>query len=73
MGADVLERPDTVTTTGDGDHDKFSHYVTKNDLAAATFDGKVIHALCGKQWRPDSDPDRYPLCPRCKEVFDALR
>jgi Protein of unknown function (DUF3039) len=30
-------------------------------------------ALCGKKWIPNRDPDRYPVCPTCKEIYDALK
>jgi uncharacterized C2H2 Zn-finger protein len=30
-------------------------------------------ALCGKFWVPDRNPDRYPICPRCKDLFAEKR
>jgi hypothetical protein len=30
--------------------------------------GTPVEALCGYTWVPSRNPDRYPLCPRCKEI-----
>ena len=34
--------------------------------------GKAVRALCGKKWVPSRDPEKYPICPTCKEIFDSL-
>ncbi len=59
-------RPDP--TTGDGDHDRFAHYVSKRELDKARRKGAAVTALCGKRWKPDGDPSRYPMCPTCAEI-----
>jgi hypothetical protein len=51
----------------DGDHDRFAHIVKKNQLTDAMIYGKEIMALCGKKWVPSRDPDRFPVCPDCRE------
>lgn len=56
----------------DGDHERFSHYVKKEDILASAMTGKPVRALCGKVWVPSRDPDRFPTCPQCKEIFDSL-
>lgn len=53
---------------GDGEHDRFAHYVNKRDLARARRRGTAVTALCGKRWKPDGDPSRYPMCPTCAEI-----
>ena len=67
--APVVE-PDTrqETSTGDGDHDRFAHYVSRKDLERSRSTGKPVTALCGKRWKPDADPSRYPMCPTCAEL-----
>lgn len=62
--------PDTRAdpTTGDGDHDRFAHYVSKRELERARKKGVAVTALCGKRWKPDGDPSRYPMCPTCAEI-----
>ena len=56
-----------------GAHDRFSHYARKVDIVESTVTGRPIVALCGKVWVPNRDPDRYPVCPRCKELFEQKR
>jgi hypothetical protein len=34
--------------------------------------GEEVTALCGKRWVPSRDPQRFPVCPTCKEVLDTL-
>ena len=41
------------------------------DIARALVTGEAITALCGKRWVPSRDPERYPICPTCKEIFAA--
>lgn len=72
MSADLLEKPDTVTTDS-GDHDLFSHYARKTDIEKSMFEGVEIVALCGKMWRPSRDFTKYPVCPECKEAYLALQ
>jgi hypothetical protein len=68
---DTRTRPDVEEQLDDGDHDRFSHYVRKSDLMKAYVDGESIIALCGKRWIPTRDPERYPVCPTCKEIRSA--
>lgn len=65
------EQPDTATrpSTGDGDHDRFAHYVPKHELTKALVEGTPVRALCGKVWVPSRDPERYPVCPTCEELL----
>lgn len=65
-------RPDTRPSTGDGDHDRFAHYVDKNESTRAYIEGTPVRALCGKVWVPTRDPSRYPVCPTCQEIVDAV-
>ncbi len=70
----LLDRPTDVRTDrgdGDGDHDRFSHYVPKAEIARAMVTGEPCIALCGKKWTPSRDPERYPVCPTCKEIYQA--
>lgn len=67
-------RPEQPTTTprpstDEGDHDRFAHYVPKDKLTQALVEGTPVRALCGKVWVPSRDPDRYPVCPTCKELL----
>jgi hypothetical protein len=63
---DTEER--TTPSTGDGDHDRFTHYVARRELERYRRTGRPVTALCGKRWRPDGDPSRYPMCATCSEI-----
>ena len=65
-------RTDVTPSTDDGDHDRYAHIVSKADASRAYVPGEPLTALCGKKWTPSRDPDRYPVCPSCKEVLASL-
>ncbi len=67
-----VEETVTEPTTDDGDHDRFAHYVRKNDATRATVEGVPVRALCGKVWVPSRDPSRYPVCPECAKIRERL-
>lgn len=66
----VLERPQL--STGDGDHERFAHYVPKDRIVESAVLGTPVEALCGKKWVPSRDPSRFPVCPDCKRIHDGL-
>ncbi|WOQ18001.1 DUF3039 domain-containing protein [Raineyella sp. W15-4] len=57
----------------EGDHERFSHYVPKERLTEAMVMGTPVIALCGKVWVPSRNPDRFPVCPECKEIWETLQ
>ena len=61
------------TSVGDGDHERFAHYIKKNDLMPSAIEGTPLEALCGKKWVPTRDPEKFPVCPECKEIYEMLR
>ncbi len=63
-------RPDL--SHGDGDHERFAHYVQKNKIMDSAVSGSPVIALCGKVWVPNRDPKKYPVCPECKEIFESM-
>jgi hypothetical protein len=56
----------------DGDHDRFAHYVQKEKIVESAVTGKPVRALCGKVWVPGRDPQKFPICPDCKKIYDQL-
>jgi hypothetical protein len=34
--------------------------------------GTPVIALCGKVWIPNRDPQKFPVCPECKEIYESL-
>jgi len=74
LGTGTVVDPDLDSQLDDGDDDpKYSHYVKKEDILRSAVDGVAATALCGKKWVPGRDPDRYPVCPKCKEMMELLR
>ena len=66
-------RPVSDTELDDGDDNRFSHYVKKEDIMRSAIDGVPAVALCGKKWMPNRDPEKYPVCPKCVELMEMLR
>lgn len=56
-----------------GDHERFSHYVKKEQILESAMSGKPVLALCGKKWTPGRDPQKFPVCPTCKEIYERMR
>ena len=73
--SDVLTPAPTreATYLEPGDHERFAHYVDKHKQLESALTGEPVRALCGKVWVPSRDPYRFPVCPRCKEIFEALK
>jgi hypothetical protein len=71
--SDVKVRPVPIEADINGDHDLFAHYVEKSEIVKALVEGIPVVALCGKIWVPSRDPENFPTCPRCKELYEALR
>jgi hypothetical protein len=57
----------------DGDHERYSHYVQKEKILKSAMTGKPVIALCGKVWTPGRDPQKFPVCPTCKEIFEGMK
>lgn len=68
----VVEQGTETFVKEPGDDDKFAHYADKKDILEATVSGKPIRALCGKMWVPTKDPERFPVCPECKEIWESF-
>ena len=69
----VLERQETSEQVEPGDHERFAHYVRKEKILDSAISGKPVIALCGKVWVPGRDPNKFPVCPVCKEIYEGLR
>ena len=75
MQTDTLERTDSDEQVDDGtddDRPKHFHYVKKDKILESAITGKPVRALCGKKWTPGRDPEKFPVCPTCKEIYESL-
>ena len=69
----MLERQETTEEVEPGDHERFAHYVRKEKILGSAMSGKPVIALCGKVWVPGRDPNKFPVCPTCKQIYEGLR
>jgi len=71
----TLEAPvtDVVEHEEDGEHDRFAHYIKKEKIVESAVTGKAVRALCGKKWVPTRDPEKFPICPVCKEIYEGMK
>jgi hypothetical protein len=70
-GTTLLKEQEQVLEPGD--HERFSHYVRKEKIVESAVLGNPVVALCGKIWVPGRDPEKFPVCPTCKEIYQGLR
>lgn len=76
---------DARTQIDEGDHERFTHLVLEgytpkdgdfvpldNSVVEGMINSTPVRALCGKVWVPGRDPQKYPLCPTCKEIATSL-
>jgi len=55
-----------------GDHERFAHFVKKEKIVESAVLGTPVVALCGKVWTPSRDPQKFPVCPECKEIYESM-
>ena len=70
-GSTILE--EQIQNVEPGDHERYSHYVRKEKIVESAVMGTPVIALCGKVWVPGRDPNKFPVCPSCKEIYEGLR
>lgn len=68
---DLLETPKTQDTDN-GDSNHFAHYAEKVSVTEGYVLGTPVMAICGKVFVPSRDPEKFPICPVCKEIMDSL-
>ncbi|MFZ9641197.1 MAG: DUF3039 domain-containing protein [Candidatus Nanopelagicaceae bacterium] len=68
----TLTRESVDIELDEGDHERFSHFVRKDQIVESAVTGKPVIALCGKKWVPNRDPQKFPICPTCKEIHSGL-
>jgi hypothetical protein len=51
---------------------KFAHYADSVSVTEGYITGKAVVAICGKIFVPSRDPKKFPICPICKELAEAL-
>jgi hypothetical protein len=69
----TLEREEVREELEPGDSERFAHYVRKEKIMESALSGEPVIALCGKVWIPGRDPQKFPVCPDCKKVYEGMR
>jgi hypothetical protein len=71
-GGGTLTEERVQPSHGDGDHERFAHYVPKDRIVESAVTGTPVVALCGKVWVPSRDPSKFPVCPDCQRIYDGM-
>lgn len=66
----ILEK--TREEKSPGDDERYAHYVRKDRITQSAVEGGPVVALCGKIWTPVRNPDKYPICPTCKAIYEGM-
>lgn len=69
----IVENEERVKGDGAGDHDRLSHFVSKENIVRSSMTGEPVFALCGKKWTPSKNPEKYPVCPERREIWESLK
>jgi hypothetical protein len=76
----TIEDQRTELSNDDGDHERFSHIIivpkgqnAQAVLTEARIYGFPCQALCGKQWVPTRDPEKFPMCPDCARMYEEIK
>jgi hypothetical protein len=72
-------RPDTDATPRTGE--PIVAHIVKTDpgesAAAKVLEARIygtpLEALCGHVWVPSRDPKQYPICEKCKAIYEMYR
>jgi hypothetical protein len=67
----TLTELDAVETNVGGES-RFAHYAEKVSVTEGYVLGTPVLAVCGKLFIPSRDPKKFPLCPICKKISEAL-
>lgn len=87
-GAPAVAPARPAPDVDEADHERMSHIVLEGfrprdgsdgdfvragtNVVEGMVNGAPVRALCGKVWVPGRDPNRYPLCPTCREIAEAM-
>lgn len=69
-GSTLLE--EQIQNLEPGDHERYAHYVKKERIVESAVLGNAVTALCGKVWVPSRDPQKFPVCPTCKDIYESM-
>ena len=68
----VLEETELVPKEASSKDPRFAHYADSVSVTEGYVMGKAVMAICGELFVPSRDPNKFPICPICKELAEAL-
>lgn len=57
---------------GVGSPDDQAHIARKEDIVRSVIEGGLVKALCGVEFLPLRDPERFPVCETCTRLFGQM-
>lgn len=60
------------TVDADTGKPKYAHYGESASVTEGYVMGTPVMALCGTTFVPSRDPKKFPVCPTCKKIAEAL-
>ena len=71
---DILQKLDFDLDESDesDDSNHFAHYADKSKITEGHVLGTPVIAICGRIFVPSRDPEKFPVCPICKKIMEAL-
>lgn len=70
MESQLLTAPEEQLSDGGGQ--SYAHYAESASVTEGYVMGRPVLALCGMFFVPSRDPLKFPVCPACKEIVEAL-
>lgn len=69
MGTLLKEK---IESLGKNKDPEYSHYAEATSTTEGYVMGTPVIAICGKIFVPTRDPNKFPLCPTCRDIAEAL-
>ena len=70
MATNLEEKLETRLT--DSGEPRYAHYAESVSVTEGYVLGRAVVAICGAMFVPSRDPKKFPICPACKEIAEAL-
>jgi hypothetical protein len=71
MASNLLELEKSSLSTK-ADDPKYAHYAESSSVTEGYIMGVPVMAICGEMFIPSRDPLKFPICPICKSIAEAL-
>ncbi len=66
---DTLDKSQGSVTSNEP---RYAHFAESVSVTEGYVLGTPVQAICGKMFVPSRDPEKFPVCPICKEIMAAL-